>query len=87
MKIEQIQQIIEVAQVGSINRASQNLYIAQSTLSSSIKCVETELRQKLFIRTQKGIEQTEFGKIFVKYGETILEAYQHIRACEKISVN
>ena len=55
MKIEQIQQIIEVAQVGSINRASQNLYIAQSTLSSSIKCVETELRQKLFIRTQKGI--------------------------------
>jgi hypothetical protein len=26
MKIEQIQQIIEVAQVGSINRASQNLY-------------------------------------------------------------
>ena len=66
MKIEQIQQIIEVAQVGSINRASQNLYIAQSTLSSSIKCVETELRQKLFIRTQKGIEQTEFGKIFVK---------------------
>ena len=39
MKIEQIQQIIEVAQVGSINRASQNLYIAQSTLSSSIKCV------------------------------------------------
>ena len=37
MKIEQIQQIIEVAQVGSINRASQNLYIAQSTLSSSIK--------------------------------------------------
>lgn len=84
MKIEQIQQIIEVAQVGSINRASQNLYIAQSTLSSSIKCVETELRQKLFIRTQKGIEQTEFGKIFVKYGKTILEAYQHIQSASNL---
>ena len=46
MKIEQIRQIVEVAQVGSINKASQNLYIAQSTLSSSIRAVEEELIKK-----------------------------------------
>lgn len=84
MKIEQIRQIVEVAQVGSINKASQNLYIAQSTLSSSIKAVEAELHQEIFIRTQKGIAQTEFGKIFVKYGMEILEAYQHIQAASNL---
>lgn len=84
MKIEQIQQIVEVAQIGSINKTSQNLYIAQSTLSSSIRAVETELHQKIFTRTQKGIEQTEFGKIFVKYGMEILEAYRHIQAASNL---
>lgn len=84
MKIEQIRQIVEVAQVGSINKASQNLYIAQSTLSSSIRAVETELHQEIFIRTKKGIEPTEFGKIFVKYGLEILEAYQHIQAASNL---
>lgn len=69
MKIEQIQQIIEVAQVGSINRASQNLYIAQSTLSSSIKCVETELRQKLFIRTQKESNKQSSEKYLLNMGK------------------
>lgn len=84
MKLEQIRQIVEVAQVGSINKASQNLYIAQSTLSSSIRAVESELHQNIFTRTQKGIEQTEFGKIFVKYGMEILEAYQHIQAASNL---
>ena len=84
MKIEQIRQIVEVAQVGSINKASQNLYIAQSTLSSSIRAVEEELHQAIFTRSKKGIETTEFGKLFVKYGLEILESYQHIQAASNL---
>lgn len=84
MKIEQIRQIVEVARVGSINKASQNLYIAQSTLSSSIRSGEEELHQQIFTRTQKGIEITEFGKLFVKYGMEILESYQHIQAAANL---
>ena len=37
MKLEQIRQAIEVYNTGSINRAAQSLYLAQSSLSSSIK--------------------------------------------------
>lgn len=84
MKIEQIRQIVEVAQVGSINKASQNLYIAQSTLSSSIRAVEEELHQEIFTRTKKGIEITEFGELFVKYGMEILESYRHIQAASNL---
>lgn len=84
MKIEQIRQIVEVAQIGSINKASQDLYIAQSTLSSSIRAVEEELHQTIFTRSKKGIEITEFGKLFIKYGMEILESYQHIQAASNL---
>ncbi len=80
MKIEQIQQVVEVYRVGSINKAAQTLYMAQSTLSSSIQSVEKELRHKIFIRGQKGTELTEFGHAFIKYGQEILESYQNILA-------
>ena len=80
MKIEQIQQVVEVYRVGSINKAAQTLYMAQSTLSSSIQSVEKELRHKIFIRGQNGTELTEFGHAFIKYGQEILESYQNILA-------
>lgn len=72
MKIEQIQQIIEVAQVGSINRASQNLYIAQSTLSqfyqmcrnrTPSKTIHTHTKRN---RTNRVLEKylLNMGKLF-----------------------
>lgn len=54
------------------------MYIAQSTLSNSIQAVESELNQKIFSRSKKGIEITEFGKNFIKHSINILNSYQAI---------
>ena len=78
MKIEQIQQVIEIAQTGSINKAAQNLYVAQSSLSSSLRALERQLDTELFVRTANGIDCTEFGSFFVEKGKEILDLYQEI---------
>ena len=83
MKIEQIQQVIAVYRAGSINKAAQELYLAQSTLSSSIRAIEQELRQPIFVRSPGGIELTDFGRSFVRYGSDILNAHQKILAAGK----
>ena len=85
MKIEQIQQVIAVYRAGSINKAAQELYLAQSTLSSSIRAIEQELRQPIFVRSPGGIELTDFGRSFVRYGTDILNAHQKILAATQPS--
>ena len=80
MKIEQIQQVLAVYRAGSINKAAQELYLAQSTLSSSIHAIEQELRQTIFVRSPGGIELTDFGHSFVRHGTDILNAHQKILA-------
>ncbi len=85
MKIDQLHQIVEVYHAGSINKAAQNLYIAQSTLSNSIQSVESELGLEIFSRSKRGIEITEFGKKFIKHSMNILESHQAILEDAKLA--
>lgn len=81
MKLEQIRQAIEVYNTGSINRAAQALYLAQSSLSSSIKSLERELGQNIFVRSQSGISLTPFGVEFIAHGREILKHMAAIEQC------
>lgn len=73
MKLEQIEQVVEVAKQKSISQAAGNLFISQPSLSLSIQHLEEELGETLFIRNNKGVRLTPFGKQFVSYAEGILE--------------
>ena len=48
MKIEQLQQLLAVVEEGSMNEAAQKLYVARSSLSTSMKNLETELGAPIF---------------------------------------
>ena len=67
MTLHQLEYAIKVAEVGSINQAASQLFVSQSTLSTSIKNLEHELGQTIFLRTNKGVELTPFGKTFIAY--------------------
>ena len=54
MNTKQIDYILELAQTQNFNRAAENLYISQSTLTYQIKEVEKELNFLLFERSGKG---------------------------------
>lgn len=73
MKLEQIEQVVEIAKQQSISQAAGNLFISQPSLSLSIQHLEEELGEPLFIRSNKGVRLTPFGKEFVSYAQGILE--------------
>ena len=67
MTLNQMRYVLAVADTHSINQAAADLMISQSALSLSIKKLEQELGQQLFLRTPKGILLTGAGTDFVNY--------------------
>ena len=58
MRIETLQNFIEIAKCGSFYRASQRLFISQQGLNKSIRALEHELDARLFERTHRGVKLT-----------------------------
>ncbi|MGN1208072.1 MAG: LysR substrate-binding domain-containing protein [Christensenellales bacterium] len=70
-----------VAKMGSINAASNLLFISQPAISKSIKKIEQELNVKLFDRTINGVILTKTGEELYARVET---AYNEIITAERI---
>lgn len=73
MTIQQCNYVLTIAKAGSFNEAAKQLFIAQSTLSLSIKSLENELGIKIFERSGNGVFLTDDGSEFVKYARQIVE--------------
>ena len=57
MTLQQLKYFIEIVNCGSINKAAENLFIAQPSLSNAMKDLEAEVGVELFTRlTTDGIE-------------------------------
>ncbi len=64
---------VEVANAGSLNRASEGLLIAPPNLSRSIKELEADLGIIIFDRSSRGMVLTKRGEEFIYYAKKILE--------------
>ena len=62
-----------VAKHKHMTRASQELHISQPAISQSIKKLEDQLGGTLFLRSNKGMELTNEGKMFFDYVKGALE--------------
>lgn len=71
MTIQQCKYVLAIAKTGSFNEAAKQLFIAQSSLSISIKSLEQELGIKIFERSGNGVYLTDEGAEFVKYATEI----------------
>lgn len=67
MTLEQLRYVVEVYNTKSINKAAQNLFVSQSAISQSIQQLEGILGQDIFVRTNRGVELTAFGRVFIKH--------------------
>lgn len=72
MNLLYLKYALEVASLGSINKAAEKLYIDQPNLSRSIKDLETSLGVTIFERSARGMKLTEDGEVFLKYARSIL---------------
>lgn len=66
MKLNQVRDIIAVAERGSLRAAARYLGIAQPAITRSIRELERELGVPLFERQPKGVVLTPMGEIFLR---------------------
>ena len=73
MNILHMKYAVEVARLGSLNKAAETLLIAQPNISRSIKELEADLGISIFTRSAKGMELTPEGEEFIDYAKSILK--------------
>ena len=69
-----------VAKYKHMTKASEELFISQPSISQSIKKLEIQLGGVLFLRSNKGMELTEEGKMLYKYVKDALELIKNAEA-------
>lgn len=72
MTIQQCIYVMEIHSTGSFSEAARKLFVAQSSLSNSIKQLEDELGIKIFERSKNGTVLTVEGAEFVRYAAEIV---------------
>ena len=65
MKLNQITQVISLAETGSFSESARQLYMSQPNLSQSIKQLESEIGNDIFERLPSGLTLTPFGKEYL----------------------
>lgn len=80
MEMKELRYVVTIADCGSISKAAEQLYMAQSSLSQSLNRLESELGARLFVRTGGGVHLTGAGEIYVRNARQMLRQYQQVKA-------
>ena len=83
MNILHMRYAVEVARLGSLNKAAETLLIAQPNISRSIKELEKDLGIVIFSRSAKGMTLTPDGKEFIGYAKGILRQIDNVEQLYK----
>ena len=67
MELQYCREFVVLVQTRNYSEAAERLYMSQSTLSRHIQALEKDLGQKLFSRSTRNVELTEFGLEYYKY--------------------
>lgn len=75
MDLKELTYIVTIANEGSISRAAEKLFMAQSSLSQALQLYEAELGTPIFVRTSRGVRPTSSGAVFLSHARQILQQY------------
>ncbi len=78
MTIQQLKYAIAIADMGSFNKASEQLYIAQPSLTSAMQELEKELSIAIFNRSGRGVTLTGDGAEFLLYAREVVAQYDRL---------
>ena len=81
MEFRQLRYFVAVAEEGNIGRAAEKLHVSQPPVSRQIQALEAELGAQLIVRTPKGVETTDAGRVFYEDARRVLA--QADRAMER----
>jgi DNA-binding transcriptional LysR family regulator len=72
VELQQMRQIVALAEHGSFVRAATVLHISQPALSRSIRNVERRFGHALFVRSGTGVVPTDLGRLYVERARDLL---------------
>lgn len=78
MRFEQLSYLMAVDEYHSMNKASEEIFVSQQSISSAIKDLEDEMNVKLVLRTNKGSYLTDAGRELVQAARQFYESYDVI---------
>jgi DNA-binding transcriptional LysR family regulator len=73
LKLRDLHILLAVVQWGSISRAAEHLAISHPVVSKAIADLEHALGVRLFDRSPKGIEPTEYGRAFLASSRAVFD--------------
>ena len=79
INLKHLECFIKVAQLGSINKAAQALFISQPHLGKIIHDLENEMGYLLLNRSNQGVTLTPEGEEFLKHAARVLEEMNCLR--------
>lgn len=79
MNLDYLKSFYVTVKCNSISKAAKQLHLTQPGLSMQIQNLEDEVGAKLLIRSNKGVELTEEGKIVFEHATTMLSIQRNIK--------
>ena len=65
-ELQQLRQVLALAEHGSFVRAAAALHISQPALSRSIQALERQFGRELFVRSSGGVVPTDMGRVYIE---------------------
>ena len=87
MYSHQLDAFLKAAELGSLGRAAQALYISTPAMIQQINLLEQKCGARLFVRSHQGVTLTPAGKVFYEDARTIVrlsrDALERVRQMEE----
>lgn len=78
MTLIELHYLIVIAETNSLNKAAEQLYVSQPSLTSAIKELEKELGVTLLYRSGRGVTLTNDGVEFLLYAKQLYSQYEAV---------
>ena len=79
MDTRKLAYFVQIVDSGSITKAAAALHVAQPALSQQVSSLENDLKQRLLIRSKKGVEPTAAGHTLYRHAQMILRQVEQAR--------
>jgi DNA-binding transcriptional LysR family regulator len=79
MDLSELQVFLTVAREGSFSRAAERLYRTQPAVSLTIRKLEDDLGQKLFVRGARPVRLTDAGTLLKDYAERLINLRDEVK--------
>ena len=76
MTLQQMKYALTIAEHGSMNKAAEQLFISQPSLTSAVRELEKEIGIQVFVRSSRGVSVTAEGADFLMYVRQVYQQYE-----------